>query len=49
MSFTTRDLSVSLGGLPVLRGLGFRLPPLGITGIIGANGCGKTTQLALPF
>lgn len=45
MSFTVRDLSLRLGGQPVLRGLDFALPPRGITGIIGSNGCGKTTLL----
>lgn len=45
MPFDVRDLSVTLGSAPILHGLGFRLPPGGITGIIGANGSGKTTLL----
>ena len=42
--FDVRNLSVSLGGTPILRDLSFTLPP-GITGLIGANGSGKTTLL----
>lgn len=45
MPFEIRELSVSLGGVPVLHGLDFTLPAGGITGIIGANGSGKTTLL----
>lgn len=45
MSFTVRDLTLRLGRSPVLHGLDFVLPPRGITGVIGANGCGKTTLL----
>lgn len=45
MPFETRDLSVRLGGTPILRDLGFALPAGGTTGIIGANGSGKTTLL----
>lgn len=45
MPFEIRDLSISLGGVPVLHGLDFTLPAGGITGIIGANGSGKTTLL----
>ena len=45
MPFEIRDLSIHLGGMPVLHGLDFTLPAGGITGIIGANGSGKTTML----
>lgn len=45
MPFDVQDLHLHLGGAPILQGLNFRLPPHGITGIIGANGCGKTTLL----
>ncbi|MDS9469786.1 ABC transporter ATP-binding protein [Paracoccus sp. MBLB3053] len=45
MPFEIRDLSIHLSGMPVLHGLDFALPSGGITGIIGANGSGKTTML----
>ena len=45
MPFQIDDLSIELGGTPVLRGVGFTLPTDSITGIIGANGSGKTTML----
>lgn len=45
MPFDVHDLHLHLGGVPILQGLSFRLPPHGITGIIGTNGCGKTTLL----
>lgn len=45
MPFQIRELSLRLGGAPVLHGLDFALPTGGITGIIGANGSGKTTLL----
>jgi iron complex transport system ATP-binding protein len=45
MPFDVQDLSLALGGQPVLNGVSCRLPARGITGIIGANGCGKTTLL----
>lgn len=45
MPFEIRDLSIHLSGMPVLHGLDFVLPAGGITGIIGANGSGKTTML----
>ncbi|AGT10751.1 ABC transporter ATP-binding protein [Paracoccus aminophilus] len=42
--FAVRNLSVTLGGAAILRDLSFEITP-GITGLIGANGCGKTTLL----
>ncbi|MES2666498.1 MAG: ABC transporter ATP-binding protein [Pseudomonadota bacterium] len=45
MPFDVQDLTLRLGGKPVLHGITARLPDSGITGIIGANGCGKTTLL----
>lgn len=45
MPFDVQDLSLALGGQPVLNEVCFQLPARGITGIIGANGCGKTTLL----
>ncbi|MTH79876.1 ABC transporter ATP-binding protein [Paracoccus aestuariivivens] len=45
MPFEIRDLSIHLGGTPVLHGVDFDLSSGGITGIIGANGSGKTTML----
>ncbi|MFH8410578.1 ATP-binding cassette domain-containing protein [Streptomyces sp. NPDC018019] len=32
---------------PVLRGISFRLPPLGVTALLGESGTGKTTVLGL--
>lgn len=32
---------------PVLRGISFRLPPLGVTALLGDSGTGKTTVLGL--
>jgi zinc/manganese transport system ATP-binding protein len=39
------DLSVSLGGRPVLRQVSFTVRAGGFCGLIGANGAGKTTLL----
>ncbi|MBT8155408.1 heme ABC exporter ATP-binding protein CcmA [Epibacterium ulvae] len=45
MTLTVSDLSVARGGLPVLEGLSFDLPP-GVAVILrGPNGIGKTTLL----
>lgn len=45
MPFDVQDLTLRLGETPVLNGITCRLPDRGITGVIGANGCGKTTLL----
>ncbi|MFA5890770.1 MAG: ABC transporter ATP-binding protein [Actinomycetota bacterium] len=41
------DVRRSLGGKPVLRGVGFLAVPGLITGLLGPNGAGKTTTLRL--
>ena len=38
-------LSVSLGGGPVLRGVGFDVADAGVTALLGRNGAGKTTTV----
>ncbi len=45
MPFDLQDLTLRLGKTPVLQGISGRLPVRGITGIIGPNGCGKTSLL----
>ena len=43
-----RDLSVTIGGVPVLRDVALRLDPGTITGLVGESGSGKSmTALAL--
>ena len=39
------DLSVSLGGSTVLRGVGFDVAATGVTALLGRNGVGKTTTV----
>ncbi len=40
-----RDLSIQLHGTPIVHSLQFNLYPRTITGLVGPNGCGKTTLL----
>jgi branched-chain amino acid transport system ATP-binding protein len=42
---TVEGLHVSLGGVPVLRGISFTVPPGATAAIVGRNGAGKTTTL----
>lgn len=42
-----RDVSLSLGGSPVLRGLGFSLRPAETLVLLGRSGAGKSTVLRL--
>jgi branched-chain amino acid transport system ATP-binding protein len=39
------DVSVRLGGLHILQGISFEVPPSGVTVLLGRNGVGKTTTL----
>ena len=45
MSVSIKNLRVSLGGRPVLNDLTLAFPAGQVTGLIGPNGCGKTTLL----
>ena len=40
-----RDLTVSLAGRSVLRGVSFTVPASRVTGLLGPSGCGKTTLM----
>ena len=40
-----RDLSLAYDGVPVVSGLDLAVPPGGITAVVGANACGKSTLL----
>lgn len=45
MILCVRDLWVRLGGSHILQGVGFDVPPTGVTALLGRNGAGKTTTL----
>ena len=40
-----RDITLSLGGRSILRALNLKVAPGEIAGIVGPNGCGKTTLM----
>ncbi|WP_067174113.1 ABC transporter ATP-binding protein [Microtetraspora niveoalba] len=39
------DLHVRIGSSHILQGVGFAVPPTGVTAVLGRNGAGKTTTL----
>jgi len=45
MPFHIQNLTQIIGGKAILQDISCQIPDRGITGIIGANGCGKTTLL----
>ncbi len=45
MTLTVTDLSIARGGIPVLEGVNFALPPGAALVLRGPNGIGKTTLL----
>ncbi|MGR3759146.1 ABC transporter ATP-binding protein [Roseobacteraceae bacterium NS-SX3] len=45
MTVFIENLQVSLGGRKILKGLSLQLPGSKVSGLIGPNGCGKTTLL----
>ena len=45
MTLAVRDLEVSYGGVPAVRGITFEVTPGEIVGLIGPNGAGKSTTL----
>lgn len=47
MSLDIIDISASLGGMEILKGITLRVPEDGITGLIGPNGAGKSTLFAV--
>jgi branched-chain amino acid transport system ATP-binding protein len=44
-TLVVRDLEVSYGGVPAVRGITFEVTPGEIVGLIGPNGAGKSTTL----
>jgi iron(III) transport system ATP-binding protein len=44
-TLTVRDLDVTLGDLPVLRGVDLEVPSGTVAAVLGPSGCGKTTLL----
>ena len=44
-TLSIRDLDVTLGDHPVLRGVDLKVPSGAITAVLGPSGCGKTTLL----
>lgn len=44
-TLTVRDLHVTLGELPVLRGVDLEVPSGTVAAVLGPSGCGKTTLL----
>jgi ABC-type Mn2+/Zn2+ transport system ATPase subunit len=41
------DVSTTIAGIPVLRGISCQLPRGGVVAVVGRNGAGKTTLLRL--
>ena len=49
MKIEYRDISVSLSGIPILQNVDLVAKDQQITGIIGPNGCGKSTLIKAFF
>ena len=44
-----RNIHAALGGREILKGISLQVPEGGMTGIIGPNGCGKSTFVKTTF